>query len=122
MKKRITAEKRLLLKYIFPGSQLAPIGQTVSCMETCGFELHDVEAWREHYALTCEHWCRRLIANKQQAIALVGLEKYNLWVAYLAGVAYGFASGSILIFQAVATKRSKEKGLSGMPLTRADLY
>ncbi len=120
--KKITAEKRLLLKYIFPGSELAPIGHTVSSMETCGFELHDVEAWREHYALTCKHWCERLIANKDRAIALVGVEKYNLWAAYLAGVSFGFTSGSILIFQAVATKRAKQKGLSGMKLTRQDLY
>lgn len=119
---RITPEKRLILKYIFPGSELAPIGHSLNSMEACGFEIHDVEAWREHYALTCKHWCQRLTANKDKAIDLVGNEKYNLWVAYLAGVSFGFSAGSILIFQTVATKRAKEKGASGMPLTREDLY
>jgi len=119
---RLTPEKRMILKYIFPGAELAPIGHSLNEMEAQGFEVHDVEAWREHYALTCEHWCRRLFSNKKQAIVMVGQERYNLWLAYLAGVAMGFAAGSILIFQTVASKRSKEKGASGLPLTREELY
>lgn len=115
-----TPEKRMILKYIFPGSELAPIGHSVNSMEACDFEIHDVEAWREHYALTCKHWCERLSANKERAVALVGLERYNLWVAYLAGVSMSFTKGSILIFQTLASRRSK--GLSGMPLTRDDVY
>jgi len=118
----ITAEKQLLLKYIFPGSELAPIGFSLNSMEKNGFEVHDVEAWREHYSITCEHWCKRLSDNKEEAIKQVGLERYNLWIAYLAGVAFGFNAGSMLIFQTLATKRGKEKGFSQMPPTRADLY
>lgn len=120
--RHITPEKQLILKYIFPGSELAPIGFTLNSMESNGFEIHDVEAWREHYAITCKHWCMRLSANKEKAIALVGQERYNLWVAYLAGVSMGFNSGSILIFQTVSTKRAKIKGASGLPPTRANLY
>jgi len=118
----ITPEKRMILKYIFPGSELAPVGYSVSSMEAYGFEVHDVEAWREHYALTTRRWCERLQANKARAVELVGLERYNLWVAYLAGVSFGFKAGSILIFQTLATKRGKAKGPSGLPPTRADLY
>jgi cyclopropane-fatty-acyl-phospholipid synthase len=119
---RITPEKRMILKYIFPGGELAPIGDTLNAMEACGFEVHDVEAWREHYALTSQHWYRRLSASSERAIALVGPERYRLWAAYLAGVSFGFRSGSMLVFQALATKRSKEKRDSGLPPTRADLY
>ncbi len=119
---KITPEKRMILKYIFPGSELAPIGHTLNNLEAYGFEVHDVEAWREHYALTCQHWCQRLESNKQEAISLVGIERYRLWVAYLAGVSFGFTAGSILIFQAVASKRSKAKKASQLPPTRADLY
>ena len=119
---RITPEKRMILKYIFPGSELSPIGHSVNSMEAYGFEIHDVEAWREHYALTTRRWCERLQANKQQAVEMVGIERYNLWIAYLAGVSFGFASGSILIFQTLGSKRGKQKGASGLPPTRADLY
>lgn len=118
----ITAEKRILQKYIFPGTELVPVGDTINTMEERGFEVHDVEAWREHYALTCRNWCLRLSDNRERAIERVGFERYNLWVAYLAGVAFGFAAGNMLIFQVVASKRGKEKGPSGMPPTRADLY
>jgi cyclopropane-fatty-acyl-phospholipid synthase len=118
---RIRPERKLLLKYIFPGSELTPVGMTTDVMEHCGFEVHDVESWREHYALTTRFWCQRLSANKAAAIELVGRERYHLWVAYLAGASVGFAAGSIKIFQVVATKRAS-KGLSGMPSTREDLY
>jgi cyclopropane-fatty-acyl-phospholipid synthase len=94
---------------------------TTDFMEKSGFEIHDVESWREHYALTLKAWCKNLSANKERAIELVGEERYRLWVAYLAGGSGGFTNGSIKIFQVVGTKRSK-KGLSGMPPTREDLY
>ena len=119
--KRIRPERKFLLKYIFPGSELTPVGMTTDFMEQTGFEVHDVEGWREHYALTTKYWCKNLSANKDRAIELVGPERYRLWVAYMAGASGGFTNGSIKLFQVVATKRAK-KGLSGMPPTRADLY
>jgi len=119
--KRIRPERKFLLKYIFPGSELTPVGMTTDFMERGGFEVHDVESWREHYALTTKYWCKNLSANEEKAIALVGEERYRLWVAYLAGASGGFSAGSIKLFQVVATKRAK-KGASGMPPTREHLY
>jgi cyclopropane-fatty-acyl-phospholipid synthase len=116
-----SASRRLILKYIFPGSELDNIGHTVEAMEACGFEIHDVEGWREHYALTARHWCQRLEANKEAAIAEVGEERLRMWLAYLAGVSFGFTDGSLRLYQVVATKQ-KAKGPSGMPPTREDLY
>lgn len=118
---RIRPERKMLLKYIFPGSELIPVGMTTDVLEHCGFEVHDVESWREHYALTTKFWCKGLSANKEEAIRLVGPERYRLWVAYLAGASAGFTAGSIKLYQVVATKRAG-KGFSGMPPTRADLY
>ncbi len=119
--KRIRPERRLLLKYIFPGSELDNVGHTVDLLEMNGFEVHDVEAWREHYALTCQHWYQELMRHKDEAIAFVGEEKFRMWALYLAGVSIGFADGSMHICQVVASKRVA-KGPSGLPLTRADLY
>ncbi|MCO8124763.1 cyclopropane-fatty-acyl-phospholipid synthase family protein [Stieleria sp. TO1_6] len=118
---RIRPERKFILKYIFPGSELTPVGMTTDFLEKSGFEVHDVESWREHYALTLKYWCKNLAANKDEAIRLVGLERYRLWAAYMAGGSAGFSAGSIKIFQVVATKRAG-KGLSGMPPTREDLY
>ena len=118
---RITPGRKFILKYIFPGSELDHIGHTVSKMEACGFEVHDVEAWREHYARTTELWCRRLEAQREKAINVVGEERYRMWIAYLAGVSFAFQDGSLRIFQTVATKHDR-KGPSTMPPTRGYLY
>ena len=118
---RIRPERKFLLKYIFPGSELIPVGMTTDFMEQNGFEVHDVESWREHYALTTRFWCKNLSANRERAIELVGPERYRLWVAYLAGASGGFTAGSIKIYQVVASKKGS-KGVSGMPPTRAHLY
>ncbi len=117
---RMRPEKRAIAKYIFPGGELDDIGHSVSAMEIAGFEVHDVEGWREHYARTCKLWCERLTANKDEAIGLVGEEKYRIWVAYLAGVSLSFSRGTLRLFQTVATKSAK--GKSPLPPTRADLY
>ncbi len=119
--RRIRPERRLLLKYIFPGSELDNIGHTTDMMELAGFEVHDLEAWREHYGMTCQHWYRNLMAHKEKAIGFVGVDKFRMWALYLAGVSTGFRDGSMHVCQVVATKRSS-KGPSGLPLTRADLY
>jgi cyclopropane-fatty-acyl-phospholipid synthase len=119
--RKISPERRLLLKYIFPGSELDNVGHTIDLLEINGFEVHDVEALREHYALTTRHWYKRLMARKEEAINFVGIEKFRIWALYLAGVSIGFTDGSIHICQIVATKHSA-KGASGLPFTRADLY
>jgi cyclopropane-fatty-acyl-phospholipid synthase len=118
---RIRAERRLMQKYVFPGFELDHIGHSLTAMEAAGFEVHDVEGWRAHYARTCRLWHQRLAANADIATALVGAEKYRIWIAYLAGVSYAFADGSLRIYQTVASKHAA-KGASGMPPTRSHLY
>jgi cyclopropane-fatty-acyl-phospholipid synthase len=114
-------EQRLFQKYVFPGSEIDHIGHTLEEMEAKRFEIHDVEGWREHYARTTQMWCQRLSARREEAIELVGPERYRLWVAYLAGISFAFRDGSFGIFQVVASKHAT-RGASGMPSTREDLY
>jgi cyclopropane-fatty-acyl-phospholipid synthase len=118
---RIRPEHRLILKYIFPGGELDHIGHTCETLEQSRFEVHDVEDWREHYAQTTRLWCQRLSARREEAIRLVGPERYRLWVLYLAGVSFAFLDGSIAIYQVVASKHAS-RGRSELPPTRADLY
>ncbi len=118
---RATPERRLMQKYVFPGFELDNIGHSVAAMEMSGFEVHDVEGWREHYARTLRLWHQKLSENAETAKALVGAEKYRIWVAYLAGVSFAFADGSLRIYQTLASKHAA-KGASGMPPTRAHLY
>ena len=120
-KRKIRPERKLILKYIFPGSELDNVGHTVDLLQVAGFEVHDVEGWREHYAKTCKAWHDALVIHRDEAICLVGQEKYRMWLLYLAGVSIGFTQGSIHLYQVVASKHAA-KGLSELPLTRKDLY
>ncbi|MCB1483715.1 MAG: class I SAM-dependent methyltransferase [Hyphomicrobiaceae bacterium] len=119
-KGRVRPEKKAIAKYIFPGGELDDVGHSISAMERAGFEVHDVEGWRLHYARTCQLWCERLTANREQAIKHVSEEKYRIWVAYLAGVSLAFSRGTLRLFQTLASKSAK--GPSPLPPTRADLY
>ncbi len=118
--RRMRPEQRAIAKYIFPGGELDDIGHSIVAMERAGFEVHDVEAWRLHYARTCRLWCERLTANRERAIAHVGEEKYRIWVAYLAGVSLAFSRGTLRIYQTLASKSAKRP--PKLPSTRADLY
>lgn len=118
--RRKRPEYSAIINYVFPGSELDHIGGTVDALEAGGFEVHDVEGWREHYGRTCRLWTERLFANRAAAEAEVGAARTRLWLLYLAGVCLGFERGTIGIFQTVATKRAR--GASGMPPTRGDLY
>ncbi len=118
--RRKRPEYAAIVNYVFPGSELDHIGGTVDALERNGFEVHDVEGWREHYARTTRLWTERLAANRAAAEREVGAARTRLWLLYLAGVSLGFERGTIGIFQTVATKRAR--GPSGLPPTRADLY
>ena len=119
--RHMSPERRILAKYIFPGGELDHLGHMTQCLESEGFDVHDVEGWRDHYSRTCRLWCQRLEANKTEAIRQVGEEKYRLWVLYLAGCVFALGDGGARIYQTVVTKQAS-KGLSGMPPTREHLY
>ncbi len=120
MGRRWRPEQRAIAKYIFPGGELDDVGRSITAMERAGFEVHDVEGWRRHYARTCEIWCNRLTERREEAIAEIGEAKYRIWVAYLAGVSLAFSRGTLRIFQTLASKSPKRP--PPLPPTRADLY
>ncbi len=119
--RRTNAERRLLNKYIFPGGELDHVGHILQSMESNGFEVADVEGWRNHYAQTCKLWCQRLYARRDEAVASVGEQKYRMWLLYLAGCSFAFKNGGARLYQILAEKHTK-KQLSSMPATRDHLY
>jgi cyclopropane-fatty-acyl-phospholipid synthase len=110
----------VISRYIFPGGELDHIGLSITNLERYGFEVHDVEAWREHYKRTTALWRDRIAANREAAEREVGGVRTRLWLIYLDGALAGFNHGSLGIFQTLASKRVR--GPSGLPPTRADLY
>ncbi|HZS62983.1 MAG TPA: cyclopropane-fatty-acyl-phospholipid synthase family protein [Xanthobacteraceae bacterium] len=118
--RRKRPEAAAIARYIFPGGELDHIGMSLANLERHGFEVHDVEAWREHYARTTRLWHDRLLANFDAAAREVGGVKTRLWLAYLAGVSLAFERNTLRIFQTLVSKRAR--GPSGLPPSRADLY
>jgi cyclopropane-fatty-acyl-phospholipid synthase len=118
--RRQRPEGALMTRYIFPGAEVDHLGMTIANLNRFGFEVHDVEGWREHYARTCRFWHDHLPVNQSAAEAEVGPEKCRLWLAYLAGMAIAFERGTVSVYQTLASKR--KRGPSGLPPTRADLY
>lgn len=115
-----TTATRTIGRFIFPGGELDTIGMTVTNLGRLGFEVLDVENLREHFQATTAEWSRRLMARRDEAIAMVGEERTRLWLIFFAMCAKGFERGSILVYQTVARKR--RAGKSGLPLDRASLY
>lgn len=93
---------------------------SIANLERHGFEIHDVEGWREHYQRTTRLWWERLNARRDEAEAEIGPERTRMWLLYLAGCSLAFERGGALVNQTLVSKR--RKGASGLPLTRADLY
>lgn len=114
------ADLALLTKYIFPGGELDHIGNTVMMLEQYGFEVHDVEDWREHYQRTCRLWHDRLLARYDEAVAEVGEATTRLWLIYLGGCSITFERNTALIYQTLVSH--KARGPAPLPPTRADLY
>lgn len=109
-----------LTRYIFPGGELDHLGRTILNLEAHGFEVRDVEGWREHYQRTCRFWHDRLAARYDEACREVGEAKTRVYLAYLAACSLTFERGNCGVYQTVVSKRVR--GPSGLPPTRADLY
>ncbi|WP_377268318.1 class I SAM-dependent methyltransferase [Peterkaempfera sp. SMS 1(5)a] len=104
-------------RYVFPDGELAPVGGTVSLLEEAGFEVRDVEALREHYALTLRAWVSGLEAHWDQAVRLAGAGRARVWRLYMAACVRAFERNEIGVNQVLAV-RPGPGGRSGMPWTR----
>ncbi|MEV0374924.1 cyclopropane-fatty-acyl-phospholipid synthase family protein [Streptomyces sp. NPDC050636] len=102
-------------RYVFPDGELAPVGRTVGQLEEAGFEVRDVEAIREHYALTLRKWVANLEAHWDEAARLTSVGRARVWRLYMAACALSFERNRIGVNQVLAV-RTPDSGASGMPL------
>jgi cyclopropane-fatty-acyl-phospholipid synthase len=114
------AKSSFIWRYVFPDGELLPLQTTVAALEAAGLEVRDVEALREHYALTLREWVRNLERNWADCVRLVGEGRARVWRVYMAGSALSFESGMIGINQVLAVRPSAD-GRSDMPLSREAL-
>ncbi|AKL66415.1 MULTISPECIES: SAM-dependent methyltransferase [Streptomyces] len=101
--------------YVFPDGELSPLAGTVGELERAGFEVRDVEALREHYALTLRAWVARLELHREEAVRLTSPGRVRVWLLYMAACALGFEHNRLGVNQVLAV-RSDGAGRSGLPL------
>ncbi|MFK0044903.1 class I SAM-dependent methyltransferase [Streptomyces sp. NPDC090741] len=101
--------------YVFPDGELSPLGTTVGELERAGFEVRDVEALREHYALTLRAWVARLEEHWEEAVRLTSPGRARVWRLYMAASALGFEHGRLGVNQVLAVKPAAA-GRSRLPL------
>jgi cyclopropane-fatty-acyl-phospholipid synthase len=108
-------------KYVFPNGELQTILRVQESAALAGFEIRDVENLREHYVYTLENWVRKLEANREEVLKLVGEVSYRIFRIYMAGATMGFRSGVYNLNQCLLV-RPNENGSAELPLTRAEWY
>ncbi|GAU68592.1 putative cyclopropane fatty acid synthase [Streptomyces sp. NBRC 110611] len=101
-------------RYVFPDGELAPVGRTVGQLEEAGFEVRDVEAIREHYALTLRAWVANLERHWAEAVRLTSPGRARVWRLYMAASALSFERNRIGVNQVLAV-RTPESGAAGLP-------
>lgn len=107
-------------RYVFPNGELQTLLQIVESAIATGFEVRDVENLREHYVFTLENWVKRLEANRDAVVKIVGEVTYRIFRVYMAGSTICFKSGVHMLNQTLLSK--PDRGSAHLPLTRADWY
>lgn len=97
---------RFIDRHVFPGGAVPHLSRVLIELSQVGLEFADAEDLRPHYALTLQHWSRRLEACRAQAIEAAGPEVFRIWRVYLAGMAYAFDHGWLSVEQVLSFKPS----------------
>ncbi|GAB4082550.1 class I SAM-dependent methyltransferase [Modestobacter muralis] len=92
-------------RYVFPDGELLNLGETVGFLESVEMEVLDVEALRQHYALTLRAWVDRLEENWDAAVAATSEGRARVWRLYMAASALTFESGEMGVNQVLLQKR-----------------
>jgi cyclopropane-fatty-acyl-phospholipid synthase len=107
-------------KYVFPNGELHSTQHLQEAATRAGFEVRDMENFRESYILTLEHWVKRLEANHEAVVKLVGEASYRVFRIYMAGATLGFKAGIYSLNQFLLSR--PDDGNAELPLSRADWY
>jgi cyclopropane-fatty-acyl-phospholipid synthase len=114
------AARAFIRAYLFPDGELVPASFLQSEAEKVGFEVRDVESFREHYQLTLRHWLNNLENHHDEIVRLTDEATYRTFRLYLAGSRRLFTSDSRYnVHQMLFVKAQPA---SGYPLSCEDWY
>lgn len=87
-----------IAQHIFPESDLPKLSEVTQACERY-FEIVRVRNDRLDYAKTCETWLSRLTSRREEAIGLVGREKYEHYKRYLSASVREFEHGHANLYR-----------------------
>jgi cyclopropane-fatty-acyl-phospholipid synthase len=108
-------------RHVFPGGAVPHLSRVLIELSQAGLEFADAEDLRPHYALTLQHWSRRLEDSRDRAILTAGPEVFRIWRVFLAGMAYAFDHRWLSVAQVLSFKASSN-GEVQRPWTREYQY
>jgi cyclopropane-fatty-acyl-phospholipid synthase len=91
-------------RYVFPDGELLGLGEMVGLLESGELEVLDVEALRQHYALTLRAWVQHLEDNWDAAVAASSEGRARVWRLYMAASALTFEAGDMGVNQVLLQK------------------
>jgi cyclopropane-fatty-acyl-phospholipid synthase len=105
-------------RYIFPGSYIPTLAETIDCLSDGDFHVWDVENLGPHYRMTLDHWSERF----ERAVPVIR-QKFDdrfvrMWRLYLRASSASFREGIIEVHQ-ILLARGQPRHLG---LIREDLY
>ena len=112
---------RFIDRHVFPGGAVPHLSSVLIELSRVGLEFADAEDLRPHYALTLQHWSRRLEACRDQAVESAGPEVVRIWRVYLTGMAYAFDHRWLSVAQVLSYK-PLSSGEIRRPWTRDHQY
>lgn len=80
-------------RYVFPDGEMLSLADMIGALESGGLEVLDVEALRQHYALTLRAWVHNLEQHWDEAVAATSTGRARVWRLYMAASALGFEDG-----------------------------
>jgi cyclopropane-fatty-acyl-phospholipid synthase len=91
-------------KEIFPGGELPCERDVAEFSQSAGFSMERIQLLRPHYARTLDMWAAKLVARREDAIAITSEEVYDRYLHYLTGCADFFRRGICNVGQFTLTK------------------
>jgi cyclopropane-fatty-acyl-phospholipid synthase len=89
---------------IFPGGRLPAVEDIEQLAADSGFTLERTHLLQQHYARTLDMWAAKLVANREEAVAITSQEVYDRYMKYLTGCADFFRRGITNIGQFTLAK------------------
>jgi cyclopropane-fatty-acyl-phospholipid synthase len=94
-------------RYVFPDAEPLYLSRIQLALERAGLVSEHVEGFAADYAITLEHWARRLDERLDEARRLVGEQRTRVWRLYLRGARVGFENGHTAVYQVLARRPAR---------------